>query len=268
MLVLASLTVLSLDYHGEASRAISHVRNGVADALSPFQRGLAAAMHPFGDAVSAVLHYGQLQTDNARLRNEVGQLSSQLSESNYAAKAEQQAVELATLPFAGNISEVPAEVIAGSSSNFEATIEINAGTSSGVGKNEPVVSGAGLIGSVISASATTATVLLISDARSTIEVQDERTGDFFQIQGDGVGRSLALGPFGTSSGKVVESAAALETTGQSDGAPASEYPAGLPVGRVTAVHSSSSGAVAASVTPFVDMSSLQYVAVLQWLPPA
>ena len=33
MLVLASLTVLSLDYHGEASRGITHVRNGVADAL-------------------------------------------------------------------------------------------------------------------------------------------------------------------------------------------------------------------------------------------
>jgi rod shape-determining protein MreC len=265
MLVLASLTVLSLDYHGEASRAISHVRNGVADALSPFQRGLAAAMHPFGDAVSAVLHYGQLQTDNARLRNEVGQLSSQLAESNYATKAEQQAVELSTLPFAGNISEVPAEVIAGSSSNFEATIEINEGTSSGVGKNEPVVSGAGLVGSVISASATTATVLLITDPRSTIEVQDERTGSFFQVQG--AGGSLTLGPFGTSSGKV-SIGTALETTGQSDGAPASEYPAGLPVGRVAAVRSSSSGAVAASVTPFVDMSSLQYVAVLQWLPPA
>src|ERR1700744_258888 len=113
MLVLASLTALSLDYHGEASRGITHVRNGVADALDPFQRALAAAMHPFGDAVSAMFYYGQLQTDNARLRSEVGQLSSQLAESNYAAKLETEHEQLANLAFAGNISTIPAEVIAG-----------------------------------------------------------------------------------------------------------------------------------------------------------
>jgi rod shape-determining protein MreC len=267
MLVLASLTVLSLDYHGEASRAITHVRNGVADALDPFQRALASAMHPFGDAVSAMFHYGQLETDNARLRSEVGQLSAQLADSNYASQLEAEHLELSNLPFAGNIATIPAEVIAGASSNFEDTIEIDRGTSSGVGKNEPVVANAGLIGTVLSASATTATVLLISDSRSTIEVQDERTGDFFQIQGSGLGRSLVLGPFGTSSG-MASVGSELETTGQTNGSPATQFPAGLPVGRVASVHTSASGALRGAVTPNVDLSSLQFVAVLQWLPPA
>ncbi len=267
MLVLASLTVLSLDYHGEASRAITHVRNGVADALDPFQRALAAAMHPFGDAVSSMFHYGQLQTDNARLRSEVGRLSAQLAESNYAAKLEAQHAQLSNLPFAGNISTIPAEVIAGASSNFENTIEIDKGTSSGIGKSEPVVADSGLIGTVLSASATTATVLLISDPRTIIEVQDERTGAFFQVQGNGFGRSLELGPFGTSSG-TASVGRELATTGQTNGAPATDFPAGVPIGRVASVHTSSSGTLGGEVTPNVDMTALQFVAVMQWLPPA
>ena len=38
-LLLVSVTVLTLDYRGEASRAIGHVRNGFAQVVSPFQRG-------------------------------------------------------------------------------------------------------------------------------------------------------------------------------------------------------------------------------------
>lgn len=268
MLILASITILTLNYHGEANRAVGHFRNGVADALSPFQRGLAATMHPFGDAASAIFHYGELQSDNARLRSQVGQLSMQLAESKYAGNLERQVSLLSALPFAGNIPMLPAEVIAQASSNLELTIELDKGTSSGVGVGMPIVADSGLIGSVLSASANTSTVLLIADTRSSLEVQNQQSGHLFQLQGAGAHHSLALTPYGSSSGSIAKGAT-LVTEGQTDGSPASAYPAGVPVGDVEKVTTSTSGIFATGdVTPFVDMTGLQYVSVLLWLPPA
>lgn len=268
MLVLASVTVLTLNYHGEANRMVTHVRNGVADALSPLQRGLAAVMHPFGDVVSAVFHYGQLQQENAKLRTQVGALSMQLSESKYATNLVREVQLLSALPFAGNITSVPAEVIAQSSSNLELTVELDRGTSSGVGVGMPVVANSGLIGTVIASSTSTSTVLLLNDTRSTLEVQDEQTGHLFNLQGGGAHHYLQLTPYGSSSGTIA-TGASLVTAGQTNGSPASPYPAGIPVGDVEAVHTSTAGIFATGeVTPFVDTTSLRYAAVMLWLPPA
>lgn len=268
MLVLASITVLTLNYHGEASRVVTHVRNAVADALSPFQRVLAATMHPFGDAASAIFHYGELQHANARLRTQVGTLSMELAASQYAANLVREVQLLSNLPFAGNITSVPAELIAQASSNLELTVELNRGTSSGVGVGMPVVANSGLIGNVIAASSATSTVLLLNDTRSTLEVQDGQTSRLFQLQGGGAHHYLQLTPYGSSSGTIA-TGANLVTAGQTNGSPASPFPAGIPVGDVEAVHTSTSGIFATGeVTPFVDTTTLQYAAVLLWLPPA
>jgi len=268
MLVLASITVLTLNYHGEASRVVTHARNGVADGLSPLQRALALVMHPFGDVVSAVFHYGELQSANAKLRTQVGALSMQLAESNYATNLAREVQLLSDLPFAGNITSVPAEVIAQSSSNLELTVELDRGTSSGVGVGMPVVANSGLIGTVIASSSATSTVLLVNDTRSTLEVQDEQTGRLFNLQGAGAHHYLQLTPYGSSSGTIAVGAN-LVTAGQTNGSPASPFPAGIPVGDVESVHTSTSGIFATGeMTPFVDTTTLQYAAVLLWLPPA
>ena len=47
------------------------------------------------------------------------------------------------------------------------------------------------------------------------------------------------------------------------------YPSGIPVGTVASVrHSAGSLTSEVLVTPIVNLSTLQYVAVLQWLAPA
>ena len=268
MLVLASVTVLTLNYRGEASRAVTHARNGVADAFSPLQRVLAAVMHPFGDVASAVFHYGELQSTNSRLSEQLGTLSRQLASSKFADNLVRQISVLSSLPFAGNIRTVPAQVIARASSNLELTVELNKGTSAGIGVGQPVVAGAGLIGNVIAASSSTSTVLLIGDTRSSLEVLDQQTGNLFQIQGGGAHHYLQLTPYGSSSGSISKGAN-LVTAGQTDGSPATLYPAGIPVGDVEAVHTSTSGIFATGeVTPFVDTTRLMYVSVMLWLPPA
>lgn len=266
MLVLASVTILTLDYHGEANRAITHVRNAVADGLSPFQRGISAVLHPIGDSVSAMFHYGELENDNARLQAELGTVDRQLAATRYATSVEQD-VTFSSLAFAGNIKNIPAEVITPATSNFESTIEIDRGTDDGVGVGEPVVGNAGLVGTIESAGSHTAEVQLITDTRSSIEVEDTSNGNVFQLQGGGRQHSLSLSSYGTTA--LPAKGATLDTAGQANGSSESYFPAGIPVGSVSSVESSASGStVNGSVAPLVDTSTLQYVAVLQWLPPA
>ena len=172
MLVLASVTIITLDYHGEANRAINRTRNVFADAVSPLQRGVQAALHPLGDVVSAPFHYGELQTENDRLRAEIGTLDRELGSQSYAQNLEREVQLLRDVPFAGNLPEVPAMVIVTSTSNFEPTIEIELGSSSGVAVGMPVISGEGLVGTVTGVSGSTATVLLVTDPHQTILVAD------------------------------------------------------------------------------------------------
>ena len=267
MLVLASVTVLALDYHGEASRAIGHIRHGVAEVLSPFQRAVAAALHPIGDVVSGSIHYGELQTQNEQLRSKLGALNERLAANNIASESAKQVLSLAGLPFVGDTPTVPAEVISGPASNFEATVEINRGTSSGVGSGMPVVADGGLIGTVTSASANTATVRLISDHRSTVGVRDAKD-DLFISSGGGLGHALSLTilPGGTNTTTVTaRKGDLLETSTQDAGA----YPAGIPVAMVSGVRTPVGGTPqAVSATPVVNLSDLGFVAVVQWVPSA
>ena len=260
MLVLASLTVLTLDYHGEANRAITHVRHGIAEVFFPVQRGIASALHPIGDVVSGMFHYGGVSAQNDQLRREIGRLSQQLAESNAAALSARQLYALDNLRFVENIPLVAAQVISSPSSNFEVTIEINRGTSSGIGNGMPVLGDNGLIGKVLSASSNTATVLLINDRRSSIGVRISNDG-VFDASGGGASEPLSLSQIGPSPTPRVGARAV--TAGDL------AYPADIPVGTVSAVHTSNAGLFAsASLRPLVNLRDLTFVSVMLWLTPA
>jgi rod shape-determining protein MreC len=265
MLVLASVTVVTLDYHGEASRGINHVRNGIADAVAPLQRAVQDVLHPVGDLVAAPFHYGSLQTENAELQREIGDLQRSAAEQQYGQNLVKEVQLLGNVSFAANIPLLPAEVIAPSSSNFQPTVEIGIGTSSGVGKGMPVVTGGGLLGTVESASSSTATVLLVSDSRQSIEVADQ-AGDVYEVSGQGAGRPLTLQSFGATRG-TLRPGEKVFTLGQVDGAPATAFPAGIPVGSISSTRTSAGGITAATVAPLADLGAL-YVAVMEWTPPA
>jgi rod shape-determining protein MreC len=261
MLVLASLTVLTLDYHGQASHAITHVRNAVRDVISPIQRGIAAALHPVGDVFSGTIHYGSLETQNQQLREELGRIRLKLAADSYASAEAQRILALAHLPYVAGIPLITGEVIGNATSNFQATVELGEGTSSGVGPGMPVVANAGFVGTVVSASSSTATVLLLTDATSSIPVTIGGSG-LYRALGTGWGRPLTLNYVAGTT--AVHRGELVYTSGLGGGA----IPAGLPVGYVRSVRVSSEGLSAAvTVTPIVNLDDLQFVDVLEWLEP-
>ena len=153
-------------------------------------------------------------------------------------------------------------MISSPSSNFDLTIEIDRGTSNGVGVGMPVVSGVGLVGSVISAGRHTAIVQVLTDPRSEVGVRFG-TGDVAVAVGQGAGEPLQLQDVSETS--VTSHGAAVVTSGLDLAA----YPSGIPVGTVASVHHTGGSLTSqVLVTPLVNLLVLQYVAVLQWFPPA
>lgn len=259
ILLLISVTVVTLDYHGVVARAIGHVRNGVMDGLSPFQRATSALLHPVGDVVAGAIHYGQLETQNQQLRAQIGELEVRGVQQNYSLAAAHQIETLSRLPYT-NIPTVVGEVIAPASSNFERTIEIDLGTGGGVGPGMPVVGASGLIGTIISSTSSSSVVELVIDAKFGVGVLLGPT--YFRAVGNGTGlalEQLVANPAIPHVGQVAI------TSGQDNGA----YPPGIPVGAVASVTKSASGQLGrVTIAPSVNFSLLQYVAVVQWLAPA
>ena len=189
MLVLASVTALTLDYRGTVSHGITHVRNGIHDALSPIQRGISFVLNPVGDVFAGVLHYGSLETQNEQLRTELGNVRRELSADKYAQSQTESVLALAKLPYVNGIPWIPAIVIGEATSNFQETIEIDKGTSQGAGPAMPVVGESGLVGVISAASSQSATVVLATDASSTIAVRIGTGGGLYRAQGAGRGRA-------------------------------------------------------------------------------
>jgi rod shape-determining protein MreC len=263
LLVLASITIITLDYRGDGHGAINSLKNAASDAFSPVQRGVDAVTHPVGSFLAGAFNGGQLEQENAKLRNEVGQLQQQALSERASQNAVKAIEALNHLTWYPNIPTVTAQVISQNPSNFAATVEIDRGTAKGVEVGMPVVGGGGLVGSVISTSSSTSTVRLITDAApSQVGVTfGSSSGNEALVNGEGIGKALTVSDI--PPGTVLHKGEILTTSGLPDLA----FPPLIPVARVTR-SSSNASATQESVTavPTADLAQLSYLDVLQWQP--
>jgi rod shape-determining protein MreC len=263
LLVLASITIITLDYRGDAHGAISSLKSAASDAFSPVQRGVDAVTHPIGSFLAGAVHGGQLEEENAKLRAEVGTLQQQQLSGPATANALRSIDALNHLPWTAGIPTVTAQVIALNPSNFAATIELDVGRRSGVAVGMPVTGGAGLVGQVIATSASACTVQLITDAASAVGVRfGPSSAALAQVDGTGAGKALTVAYI--DPGTVLHKGEVLTTSGLSDAA----FPPLIPVARITR-YSSTPSSTEESVTaaPVADLEQLDYVDVMQWPPP-
>jgi rod shape-determining protein MreC len=261
ILVLLSVTAITLQYKGESNRFITDVRNGARDALSPVQRGLADVFRPIGDIFSGAVNYSTVTSENAQLRRQISRLRLQILENQNAEQQLQAVLSEEHLPYVQNLPQLLAEVIGGSSSNYQDTFEINRGTNDGVGVGMPVVAGAGLVGVVTLVGSSTAVVRTITDADSTFGVRVGTSGVVAVANGRGAGYSLSL--TGITSSTAIHKGQTVYTNGVTG----ASLPAGLPVGIISSVRRTGNSLVqTVTVAPLANLSSLDFVTVLQWFP--
>ena len=261
LLVLTSVTIITLDFRGDGAGVISTLRDGARDAFAPIRSAAEAVVSPVSDFVGGVTDYGNLESENARLRDRIDELERQEIEAEDAQRERSELLDLLDLRFARDIPQVAARVVAAPVSNFELTVEIDRGRGDGVEEGMPVVAGGGLVGRVVNASDTRAVVLLITDPTSAVGVRLVRSGDVGVAEGTGRRGQLEIEFIDART--RVRSREPVVTSGLQN----SIFPPSIPVGRVESAHVPL-GSVEQEVTvePAVDLDRLVFVKVLQWSP--
>lgn len=263
VLVLAALTLVTIDARSSGTGITSDVRAKVREAFAPLQQATHSALQPIGNFLTGTIDYGSLRRENQRLRDQLAALQQQSLQAAAAQAAAGQLFATENLPFVGSIPTVSVAVIDNGFSNFENSVTIDKGTASGIAVGQPVVASGGLVGSVAAVSARAATVLLLTDPTFAVGV---RLGPVNVGTAQGAGRNAPLHvtvdttsqkpPTVTKGQKIVTSGLDLE-----------KFPPYIPVGQVASV-SSPPGAAEPTITlaPFVNVDQLAFLQVLIWTP--
>lgn len=261
LLVLASITAITIDYRGDAGGAIGTVKDVARTAFSPVRAATDAVFSPVGDFFQGVFRYGDLESENARLRDELAAARGQVLRAQGAEREQKALLELSNLTFAGDIPSVAGRVVATSPSAFDLTVEIDKGSRAGVVEGMPVVGGAGLVGQVVEVTAHRSVVRMLIDPQARVGVRLAGSGDVGVAKGEGARRSLTVDLIEP---ETEAKPGELVTT---SGLQNSVYPPGIPVGKITGATSDSSALHrVARVKPVVDFRRLEFVKVLLWDP--
>ena len=263
-LVIVALALITIAFRSPTSGALHSVQGAGSTVLRPFQIAATRIAQPFRDAYDYVDGLANARADLKRQK----EIDRQLR-----AKDLQRAAEAARYPalvkllhfeqnptFPNDFSTVNTAVISPPGGPFAHSIVIEAGSSSGVRLDDPVVSGDGLVGIVSNVSPSTAKVTLLTDPNSFVAARDVDT----QVRG-----MLHTGTSGTlildqvQKQFRVKKGDKLLTAGTHSARYPDLYPYGIPIGTVTSVNATDTAIfLQVQVQPFADLGSLDAVAVL------
>jgi rod shape-determining protein MreC len=249
--VAVAVLLILVDMRG--SGATESLR-GIAGAVAgPPERALAWMRTQVGERVGG----------SADERARIAVLERQLAQARAAAGAaaagtlsEADTRALAAQAPSAGFTSVPGRVVSISATQDPTrSVAISAGSAAGVRAGLAVISAGGLAGLVDTTSPQVATVRLIIDPATQIAARVASSGEIGLFRGTGrAGRFELLDPLGRMApGDLVVTL----------GTPGGELPADLPLGSIATVTGSSAALTrAAGITPAVDDSTLDRVAVL------
>jgi rod shape-determining protein MreC len=262
LLLLASFTLITLDVRGGENSPVDPLRTAVGQVLGPVEEATATVVRPFEAVPGFFTTTGALRKQVRELEAENASLQGQLATTSVARNRAAELDGLLKSTSDTGYAVVPARVVAiGPAQSFSRTVTIDAGTSSGVEADMTVLNNQGLVGRVIRADRSTATVLLISDRDSVVggRLGSNMEVGFLRGRGD-VGDSGRLDLDLVDNAVTPTRGDVVVTWGSEKGAP---YVAGIPIGRVTTVFSSPRQlSRRAVIEPFADFSSLDLVGVV------
>lgn len=262
LLLLACLTLITLDARGGEDSPVDPLRAAVGEVLGPVEAATAAVARPVLAVPRFFVTTTSLRSDLARLEAENAHLRGQLATTEVDRNRVRELDGLLAASRSTGRTLVPARVVAmGPAQAFSRTVTIDAGTSSGVRPDQTVLNNDGLVGRVLRADRSTATVLLVVDPESVVGGRLGSSQEVGFLRGRG-----ALGDRSRLDLDLVDSTVTpargdvLVTWGSRNGAP---YVSGVPIGVVEAVFSSPRQlSKKAVIRPFVDFSALDLVGVV------
>ncbi len=263
ILVLASASLITLNYRGGSRFSFVSVKAAVRDVITPVRSTLDNAFSPVGNVITGAFNYGSLKVENQKLKSQIYSAEMTKLASGDAQRQLNQLLRLDNIQFAQGIASVPAQVISMTPSNLQLSFEIDKGQSAGIKLGMVVVGGSGLAGQIVAVGSTTSTVLMVDDPNFAAGVRFGPGGNIALLNGQGMNQALKINL--VDPGSPIRVGQVLVTSGLQG----EVFPPGIPIARITSI-SNPLGALQESVkaAPVVDYAGLQYVRVLKWQPPS
>jgi rod shape-determining protein MreC len=248
-LLVVAIALITIDFRDGGNSGASGVGGRV---FGPVERLAGDVTGVFRGTSGNGSEIANLQRQNDQLRAQLAQ--AQASDAN--------ARELAAVLHlsAGKYKVVTGTVIA-AGGDYSDTLTINVGRSDGITANETVLNGDGLVGTVVSATSSTATVQLLTDAGTTVGVR-LAGGQIGALSGsaDSLSGSAPLKLTLFNANATLKPGQVLVTFGSVGGRP---YVPGVPVGTVSAVTTQPGSLTpTALVKPFADFTGLGVIGVV------
>ena len=266
LLVLCSLILLTASFGSSAGGGADALQRGVLGVVSPIQEGASRALKPVRDLFGWIGDTVHAKGDVDNLTKERDQLRSQLIGRDTALRQNvqlRQMLELDTNAGLKDNAPVTARVIGRSPTVWYSQLTIDKGSSSGIRVDQPVVTGAGLVGKVSTVTPGASIVTLVTDATMSVTARVNENGVPGVLQTQiGDPRELVLKY--TEPSDVVRTGQRVVTAGTAPRADAepSLYPPDIPVGRVTHVDDPGTDDQLVHVKLFADLRRMEFVQVL------
>lgn len=256
LLLLTSFLLITVDFRGGG--VSDRVRGVVGSVFGPLERAAGAVVRPVSGLVDDVGNLSSRKAKIAALEKENSALRQQLRTTGDVRSRATQLDRLLRISGLGQYRIILGQVVAvGPAQGFASTVTIDAGSGDGLTADMTVLNGDGLVGRVKSVTATTATVLLLTDPTSTVGVRLEGTRELGFVSGRGQ-RPMQL-EVPDAQAKITKDQR-LVTLGSVNNRP---YVRGVPVGVITSVLlEPGSPSRIATVLPYVDVSHLDVLGVV------
>jgi rod shape-determining protein MreC len=243
---------------------LTSVQQGARDVLNPVRERADTIFDPITDRLDRFTGNRNLERENAQLRAEIEELKGQALRDEADAQQYRILREEVELKDQLAIPSIIGRVTYHVPGNFAAnTVEIDRGSSSGLKPNQPVITKAGLVGRLEEVFRDHSRVRLISHPDSNVAVY---IGEQYQMLAQGTGAAFQIDAVPSLDADRIPRnqslAGQLVTTA---GGPV--YPKDIIVGRVASVIPSGEQ-VTVRIELSVDLSSLDFVTVLLYEPPA
>lgn len=265
IILIATLSTVALSFRVRENRAapplVQRLANDISNVAAQVVAAPMVAIHAGYDQVGDLIN---TYNENQALKKNMTQLQ-QTQATNATLKAENKQLkrQLKLNATLSDYTQIPASVVSRQPADWENIFMINKGTHSGVKKNMPVVSGAGLIGRILEVHNFSAKVELISTANTTadrtaVEIVNKKAQHINGIISgyDKTSETLLMTQINTKN--TIEKGDTVVTSGLGG-----LTPKGLFVGKVTQIKDDDYGRPATVyVKPATDLNDFSVVTVI------
>jgi rod shape-determining protein MreC len=267
LLVVASLAMITVYFRESPDGGLHGFQSAGASVLRPFEIGANRIARPFEDAYNWTADLFHARAENKELHEQLSKARQQAILNAGAAEEARKLRKALNYQRGPNYPEdfpnpVTARVISNPASQFDQTVVISAGRTSGIQVYDAVVTESGLVGQVTKVTRDEARVTLLTDKESAVTAKDRQTGAIGIVR-HSQGSEDILFLDRVSKSKKVKEGDLVVTAGLQQGKLPSFYPKGIAIGQVTKVGQTEINSFQnVQVMPLVDFSSLEIVVVL------